>query len=232
MIGIGGSKKRAIMECDCCGCRGACFPEDCVGDVCSLLDIPWEISAPSCADIDGLTGNFSPFGGYSSYSRNECGPCVCYESIIELSLPGKIYLEVGGGEGEPPAMCVEGACTIDLKLYLAIDSSIDGCCKVVVVVELLSVVDGLALNSGQYQNVDALSCIPQVTPVDNDRFRQFEFDSCTCLPDRAGFSAVFSLDRITWECTLGDHPISSVCYPNSLCCVLDGCSLAGATLTI
>lgn len=243
MISIGGSKKAALMNCGCCGCDGACFPESCVGDVCTLLDVPWEITAPSCPAIDGMTGNFSPFGGYSSYDRSECGPCVCYEAITELSLPGKIYLELGGGGGvgeegggggggDPPPTCVESPCTIDLKLYLAIDASIPGCCRVVVVVELLSVVDGLALTSGDVQTPETLNCIPQATPVDNDRFRQFEFDSCTCLPDRAGFTALFDLSRITWECTLGNHPPSSLCYPNSLCCVLDGCSLAGATLTI
>lgn len=218
-----------------CCCDGACFPEDCTGGTCTLLDIPWEISAPGCSAIDGQTGVFSPFGGFSNYQRSGCGPCVCYESIEIISLPGKIKLELTPGSIEegvdpPPPSCVELDCTIDIRLFLAVDSSIEGCCKVAVVVELLSVTDGLALTSGSPQNARSLVCIPQVLPVDNDRFRQFSLDSCECLANGAGFSGLFNLDRIAWTCTYGDHPPESECYPASLCCVLFNCSLSGSTL--
>lgn len=237
------ASNKGVLEC-CCGCVGSCFPYTCSGSVCTLTDIPWIIDAPNCPAIDGAFGVFSPFTLASSFRKGKCGPCVCYESVAIITLPGKQRSETGGGseslgfgdpidpEG-PPAICTTFDCTIPLRFYLGFDASIEGCCTASLVVEMLNT--GLALNSGIPQKPNTIACIPQAVPVDNTRFRQFDFDSCTCLPPLgtgAGFSAIFDLSRITWTCKAGNHPADSPCYPFSKCCELFGCSLAGATLSI
>jgi hypothetical protein len=164
--------------------------------------------------------------------------------LTTITLPGKQRLEVGGGTGGgleggeeggvgPPASCVTVDCSIPLKLYLGFDSSVPGCCNAAVIVEMLN--SELALNSGIPQKPNSIACIPQVIPADSTRFRQFGFDSCTCIdpPNTgAGFSAILDLSRITWYCKAGDHPSTSLCYPYSKCCELFNCSLSGATLSL
>lgn len=230
-----GNQQQALMQCNCCGCVGGCFPYTCVGDVCTLDNIPWSIEAPNCTAIDGLSGVFSPLGGNSNFIKGICGPCVCYQSLTTITLPGKQRLEIGGGEGGigPPPSCVTVDCSIPLKLYLGFDSSVPGCCNAALIVEMLN--SELALNSGIPQKPNSISCIPQVLPADDTKFRQFGFDSCTCLTpynQGAGFSALFNLSRITWYCKLGNHPATSLCYPFSKCCELFNCSLGGATLSL
>lgn len=227
------ASNKGVLEC-CCGCTGACFPYTCVGSVCTLEDIPWVIDAPNCPAIDGASGVFSPFGGNTGFRDGKCGPCKCYQSISTISMPGKQRLEIGGGGPlDPPGFCTTFDCAIPLKFYLGFDASIQGCCTASIVVEMLN--SELALNSGIPQKPNTIACIPQVIPADNTRFRQFEFDSCTCLTPYdtgAGFSAIFDLSRVAWFCKFGNHPPESACFPFSKCCELFGCSLGGATLSI
>lgn len=230
-----GNQQEALMLCGCCGCVGGCFPYTCTNNVCTLQNIPWSIDAPNCPAIDNLSGTFTPFSPSNTFTKGICGPCVCYQTITSISLPGKVRIpaQIGGDPNQPPGICTTFDCNINLNLYLGFDTSITGCCNMSLVVEMLTAT--LALNSGIPQKPNTIACIPQAIPVDDARFRQFGFDSCTCLTplnQGAGFSALFSLSKITWVCKNGNWPVGNPCYPYSQCCELFGCSLAGATLSI
>lgn len=229
-------KKRALLECGCgCGCVGACFPVNRNVTPNVLVDIPWTISAPNCPAIDGLTGVFQPFN--ASWVESNCGPCTCYESTVNLSLPAKRKLSVGGDDGDPetldpPPFCSEASVPIVLKFWLTTDNTIEGCCKVAILVELVSYGDGNDLSCGNLVNDNDLNCLPFVSPADPKIYRKFALDLCTCLGVDEGFMGEFDLSRICWSCSLGTHLGDACPDGSSLCPELDGCSLVGATLSM
>jgi hypothetical protein len=227
--------KEAILKCGCCGgCIGACFPIDRDADPDELIDIPWLITAPACPAIDGMSGVFTPLNPADKFDwpQGSCGPCTCYFAITELVLPGKFYLAAGGGPfPDPPPFCMEDTCNIRMLLYLTHDLTVQDCCNITVVVQFFGVENGLELNSGELLKENTLDCIPQSTPPDHARWRQYLLDACECLPDEGGFAGEFDLSRIGWFCVNGVFP-SGACAGLPQCCVLDGCSLAGAVLSI
>lgn len=234
-------KKRAAVEC-CCRCIGACWPYVCDGTFCTLQSIPWEISAPNCDAINGAFGSFDPFGDGTVREFGPCGPCNCFESIGDLQLPVKRYLQIqGGGPGggdddiggpEPPPICSVIDDFILLQLFLATDDvENEDCCNVKLIVHLRQEkAFGLELCAGEPLNASGLLCIPSVANAPPANFRMFSPVSCECLPNNQGLAATFDLSEIQFCCPLGNW--DGICSPNSRCPVLFQCSLNEATLTL
>lgn len=227
------AKKKAAVAC-CCRCIGMCWPYTCMGEVCTLQEVNWEISAPNCTAIDGTTGVFGPLSPDNIVREmGTCGPCVCYDTIADIQLPVKRYLQVGGGPPpNPPQICNVVDDFIELQLFLATGNNQRGdCCNVRLLVHLReSSAFGLELCSGDPVGRDEFPCLPNVTNPPPSNFRVYSPVSCECLSGTTGFAATFDLSEIAFCCPLGNW--DGACAPNSRCPVLFQCSLTDATLTI
>ena len=106
------SKKQAVIEC-CCGvCVGCCTPVDYTvpqypGGV--VQDVPFEFSAPNCAELDGDTGIFEPVNPTGSVI-GVCGPCGSFlgQNVVVLS----------GTRRSPLITCGFTPCSVNVCLIL------------------------------------------------------------------------------------------------------------------
>lgn len=166
-----------IYHKQCCcalGCNGCCVPV--TGD--TLDAIPFEVDAPTCASIDGVTGEFTDEA--IEPEQHACGPCASYAWIDgPLTVASVSYNPDGmGGCDEIPGLGLD----INLKLKcsgplgVSDNTSLPGCCR------------GLRLYCGtSYETVCADPDI--VDPSHGNYITVISPTSCTCDP----LSVIFSL---------------------------------------
>lgn len=212
-------------ECGCdvlpLGCtQGCCFPHEHntpLGDV--ILPMPFSVDAPNCYEADGYQGVFQPIGiGFNAAGR--CGGCNYYESDDQIAIQAQ-------GKVSNGVNCLPSPVELKLCFGLECRNSDEGkCCE-----NLMLVVGSIYPFSGATYEPDSPfgSLCPWV--------RRIAPTTCMCndedgFPDhdKNGFSAVYSLDGITFTC---DETYSTgPCAGQPVCPSPLNCSFAGATLSI
>jgi hypothetical protein len=193
-----------IVHKTCCcdtACPGCCVPA--YSDN-TPLDIPFEISAPACAELDGFASVFEPSAPGPSATTGPCGVCGIYRARDLTS-------DVRGAAYNPPAPCtllappVHDPCRFgpwrfslhcDTPLGLTDNAALDSCCR--------------RLRLG-------------VAFIDDVVYRYIAPTSCSCDP----LSAIFSLSDLI-DVTWLDPGVTCAidgCFPSA-------CSLVGAELVI
>lgn len=171
--------------CDCepdTACIGCCFPLDDYGD---LAEIPFEVGAPSCPEVDGLSGVFTHdaiepqnkvCGSCGSFSWTKPGP----QFLMEI--PSVFYNPdgMGGCDAIPgDGLAIRFALYCDGEFNLGDAPGLPDCCR------RLRLVCGTS-----YETVYA---DPEfVLPDLGNYITIIEPDSCTCDL----LSAIFSLCRL------------------------------------
>lgn len=102
-----GRKKKAVLECECCGCGGCCWAVD-PEDPTQAAPIAFDIVAPDCTELDtgGTPNTFTPQESLGTAEQGSCGPCTwMLWNDIGNGPPAK--WSVGGEEpGDPlPSPC-------------------------------------------------------------------------------------------------------------------------------
>lgn len=198
---IFGRRHNANCCCDS-GCIGCCVPVDAGTN--APQNIPFEISAPSCPELDGWAGIFVPVAPPLSQDLSRCGVCGIYAANNPTpSIDGDSY--------NPPSPCVllPSSCTIGPFRFglhcttplIPLNESLATCCRRL----LLS----MNLNGGTSEDdvyVNPTSCV---------------CDPLSAIYDISGLFPLFQ----TWVDPGVTCPIDG-CFPNA------GCDLTGATLII
>lgn len=242
----------ATKKC-CCGgtCFGCCYPYDYLetpipGNYAQI--IRWEIDAPNCPAIDGLSGQFSPETTGPHDPMVECGFCLCYNNDSPIAyILGQAFFENGSGG------CSNTPCGINLCLGLQCarvppptEETPDRCCQQF---RLIVVLNGATPSGGDPVDIrgacfdqegedlngnpnfpgcnggsqNAVSNATQLTP-----------SSCQCEdrenPTVQPFELVFDLSVLGFACDQYFAP-GTPCEGNSKCCEPFNCSFSGATLT-
>lgn len=214
------NQQQALFNCNCnCSdgqCNGCCFPLDGDGN---QIDIPYEISAPSCPELDGFSDSFYPLAPSDPGTRPDlpCGICGYYKGYLDTptNASGSIYTVDGAFQNPPgcvlftpPFSCGWGpwhfalACLNADQSGDADDPTQPSCCKRLRLYWKLKDVAG-----------DDFDITRVIYPL-----------SCSC---EGGMTAIFPLvDLFTLVPNPGDLCPLENCYP------YNGCSLADATLVI
>ena len=213
-----GNQRQALLECCECGCQGCCLPTDVDGN---LEDIPWEISAPSCPEIDGLTGVFNPIDAVPT-GTGPCGACGTYQNVSDpVVIPGEA---ASGLENPVDFSCLFTPCgTSSLCFVLACEtgtsgaSGIEECCGRLVL--WIGSDNPLAGDDGSRpQTIGGQTCDNWIKVLPN---------SCACDP----LSAEFSLSGVAYVCDELDVWVGGPCDGELKCCQVS-CPLGDATLVI
>jgi hypothetical protein len=211
----GGRKKKAVEDC-CCTGSCCCLPVDYTNPLYPrgvLQNIPFEITAPGCVQLDGDTGTFVPIDPTSIYLGG-CGPCAGFVPVAVAALPGINYFDVGG-------MCMPTPCSINLCLMLtceqdeqAVNGGLDECCS------RLRLWVG---SSVQQVEDDGSRPDGDLTAVSCTSWKKVSPSQCVCNP----LSARFPLS-LNFNCgTIS----GGACDGQPNCCVLT-CDLTGAEVVI
>lgn len=210
-----GNQKAAILECCTCGCNGCCVPTNEDG---SLADIPWEISAPGCPEIDGATGTFTPVD--ATVDTGPCGHCATY---LNVSSPVSITGQQASGVVDPFGECTYTPCTIgELCFALECLRSQDGaaglsdcCSRLFLWVGTDRTLEG---DDGSRPRGGVASlCLS---------WRRVSASTCTC---EGGLSAEFPIELVLYCTEFWEAP--NICAPEPKCCQIE-CDLSGAKLVI
>lgn len=219
-VGLPGTrKKRAVTECCCRGCVGCCFTVQ--EDPYRVLDVPWEVSAPNCPEIDGVTGILTSVDPTSPV-RGPCGPCNTWCNI------GPDYIELTGISRVPiDGVCTTTPCSLG-QMCMVMECNeqevtipeMDPCCSRV------RMWLGLTLGANSILNGDdgsrpSASCGQTCTT-----WVKIAPSSCSC--EGGTLSAIFNISGLTINCaTFTDGP----CAGEPVCCQIN-CDLSGATIAI
>lgn len=208
--------KKALLECECCICPGCCMPVDGGGNP---IDIPFEITAPSCPAIDGQTGVFEPLAIQGT--EQPCGVCGQWGYNAVFDVPGCAWQ---GAEGVPCACDVPCDIQICLELFCSSEfgeadpsSGADNCCK------------RMRLKIGSSMK------FPGSNPLGlNEMFSTLctegDYIAPTACDCDGGLTASFSLASLQTECD--ELYVGGYCDGFPVCCELSGCDFTGATLDI
>ena len=196
----------ALMWCGCqCGgvCPGCCVPvEDGTN---APLDIPFEISAPGCTELDGFSSVFEPSAPPPSQPLKVCGVCGIYQAR-------DLTPTVAGAAYQPPDPCfllsppTFNVCEFgpwrfslhcETPLGLTDNQALESCCRRLRL--------GIAL-------------------IDDVAYTYINPSSCSCTPE---LSAIFNLEDLITQTWLDPGVFCPIdgCFPWT-------CSMAGATLII
>ena len=103
-----------MTNCCCGNCTGCCLPVDYSNPTYPngrIVDIPFCISAPGCATLDGQCADFVG-GGTATPRFGSCGICAGYLSTMSWELSAFVWAEGGSGG------CNQTPCSIRLCLSL------------------------------------------------------------------------------------------------------------------
>ncbi len=217
-----GTQQKAMLECCECGCRGCCVPVDENG---FPDDIPFEINAPNCPAIHGLTGIFTPID--TTVPTGACGPCPTYCAIASIMLPGK--LASGIGSPSNPDECLYSTCaTTDLCFILTCSRNestpvgLNECCGRLRlwIGSATPFVDEESTDPPQQGGCDGFAdCTSWVKKAPN---------SCSC---EGTLSAEFDISNLQFYCDPADIWTTGPCAGEPKCCQV-GCDLTDATIVI
>lgn len=237
--------------CCCEDCQGCCFPYDYLeppavpsaGNY--AQNIRWEIDAPNCPELDGLTGQFSPETTGPHDPLTTCGFCLCYNNTDAVRTIDGTANYIDGEE------CRQTSCAMILCFGLqcartAPVTNLEECCNqfrlVVMFIgayptggELVDTRSECFEGEGINQNPNFPGCnFSEEFP--EDVARQLAPSFCQCEDNEVDppvpFELVFDLGELAFGCPLGDWPDGSPCEGISRCCIPNACSLVDATVTV
>ena len=177
-------------------------------------NIPWEVVAPSCPSIDGVTGEFNPIDP-TNPGIGTCGYCMTY-CVYESTL-----IVIPGVLRAPFTTCDDSPCSSgELKLVLECNDEVDeGCC------EKLRLWVGLNISGGTL--VGDNGTVPYDCGVGTaTSWVKLAPTTCTC---EGGLSAEFSLAGLEIDCD--DVYASGPCIGEPTCCRIN-CDLSDAKIVI
>jgi len=187
----------------CCGgnCIGCCVPTDTGTN--APQDIPFEISAPACAELDGFASVFSPVAPPPSQDLEPCGVCGAYQADdLTSDVRGAVYNPPFCTLLSPPVFdpCRFGAWRFslhcDTPLGLSDPEALATCCR--------------RLRLG-------------IARADGVTYSYLTASSCSCDPLSAVFD-ISDLIDVTWTDPGATCAIDG-CFPWT-------CDMTGATLVI
>jgi len=210
--------QQAVLECDCCGgCTGGCcIPVDHSNPLYepngTPKNIPFCISAPNCAAIDGFCGEML-CGGAMPADLGGCGPCASCLGGFGQELPGRIYFDF-----PPPAGCVIDTCSLKICLRMAClqsttpEPSLEACCR------RFRLIIGCNIPIvGWTEELEVQGC----------RYWKYVAPTvCVCNPDANAMPA------IVWDLGLTVDCATPPCDGHSTCCELFDCSLVDAQVIV
>ena len=212
----GGRKKRAVEDCCCVG-ECCCLPVDYSNPLYPngfLKDIPYEIVAPSCSQINGVDGEFTPIDP-TSVTQRGCGVCGSFNPIAVGVLPGIRYIDIAG-------TCFPTPCSINFCLMLtcepgedAASGALDECCSRLRLWIGTNVLQAEDDGSRPDANLTAVSCTS---------WKKVSPSQCVCEP----LSARFPIS-LSFNC--GEISGGGACDGQPDCCVLT-CDLSNAEVVI
>lgn len=220
-----GTEQKARLECCECGCQGCCVPR---GEDGSLLEIPFEISAPNCPSLNGASGVFVPLTPTpGAFPVGPCGPCPIYCTIASISIPGQ--QPTGFENPSLPGTCLFTPCsTGDLCLILACPQGASGpvglneCCgRLELWIGSSIELEGETAPTGPGQG----SCSGF---GDCTSWRKFTPSTCSC---EGGLSAEFDISGLQFYCDPDNVWGPGPCAGEPTCCQVS-CDLTDATLVI
>lgn len=238
-------------RCCFCGnpsCVGCCFPwEDYdfgpLGTGRRVKIVSWEISAPNCAILDGLTGQLSPetTGPHSTFGG--CGNCLCMVNTTHdiPSITGTAYFDNLG-------VCSNTPCGITFCFNVFCDKNAPEnehpeaapCCERI---KLLILTWGGKVIGGEEVDILGNECLLDLEGDDYVSFfgcdgegaqalLQLSPIACECDPDEPlNFVVVYDLSELSFDCS-ELFPLGHPCEGLPVECCPNACSLAGATLTL
>lgn len=178
-------------------------------------DIPWEVVAPSCPSIDGVTGVFNPIDP-TAPGIGPCGYCMtyCVYDGSGIVIPGVIRADFG-------ATCEDSPCaTGDLVLVLECNDEVDeGCCQ------KLRLWVGMTISGGTLVG-DNGTVPPNECGGTATSWVKLAPTTCTC---EGGLSAEFALSGLQIDCT--DTYSTGPCIGEPTCCRIN-CDLSDAKVVI
>lgn len=194
----------------CCDCGGSCVG-CCFCNQSPATNVDYEISAPNCSALDGITGNIS---GPDTGTATGCGSCVSLPNNSQFhEVPTFVW-----DDSIPSNGCVpQPGANFQFRFLLKCDenqpnsetdsATTDPCCRNVRLLVVDANTDGIRL---------------EIPPL-----------SCSC--SSSGIMAIFPINKLYEDCT--SFYSGGVCDGRPTCAQIgDGpggsCSLAGATLTI
>lgn len=207
-------------ECCCATCIGCCLPtaaDPTPYDV-VMIAIPWEVVAPGCPTIDGITGEFTPIDP-TAPGVGPCGYCMTYCDYGDtfVSIPGIAVIPLGGIVG-----CLETPCGFgNLKFILECnnDSASDCCGR-------LRLWVGMSLDTGATLNGASTETPPSLCGSNSGlQWIKLAPTVCSC---EGGMSAEFDIP-LSISCDEVWGP--GDCEGQPKCCQIN-CDLTGFKLVI
>lgn len=207
-------------ECTCeDGCVGCCLPIEADPAPYAVLmsNIPWEVVAPSCPSVHGVSGVFTPIDP-TNPGIGSCGYCMTY-CVYEDTLivvPGTLKVPFDGITGCLDSPCSHGS----LKLVLECNDAIEaGCC------ERLRLWVGMTLSGGTLVG-DTGDVPPGECGGSATSWVKLSPSACTC---DGGLSAEFALSGLSINCD--EVFVGGPCDGQPKCCRLS-CDLSDAKVVI
>jgi len=207
-------------QCNCeeiQGCYGCCLPIDLTQPTYPkgvLVTIPWEVVAPSCPAINGVSGVFTPVDP-TNPGIGPCGYCGTY-CVIENTLiviPGTIKV--------PFTPCFTSPCSLgEIKLVLECNdtSQLTGCC------DRIRLWVGMSISGGKLvgdTGEKPPTCFGTVSS-----WVKLSPSTCTCS---GGLSAEFRLSGLSITCD--SVFVGGPCDGQPNCCQIS-CGLSDAVIVI
>jgi hypothetical protein len=210
----------ACKQCSCeelQGCYGCCLPVDLAQPLYPagvLVTIPWEVVAPSCPTINGVSGVFTPVDP-TNPGIGPCGYCGTY-CVIENTL-----IVIPGIFKVPFDPCFTSPCSLgEIKLVLECNdtSQLTGCC------DRLRLWVGVSISGGTLVG-DTGEKPPTCFGTVNS-WVKLSPSTCTCS---GGLSAEFRLSGLSILCD--GVFVGGPCDGQPNCCQIS-CGLSDAVIVI
>ena len=196
---------------------GCCIPIDHSNPIYEPIgtpkNIPYSISAPFCAELDGFSGEMF-CGGATPARPGPCGVCTNCVGGENFFLGGFIWYEL-------PIACVLDSCSIDLCLGITCedvnpeDMSLENCCRklIMTIGSNTQLLNGIGVAGGYCSNYI------KVSPT-----------SCVCSGDPDVMPAVRFPLIMPFDC---QEFFDGLCAPKSKCCdTFRTCDLTDAEVII
>lgn len=226
------SKKAYLERCSCGSCRtGCCIPIDHSNPIYepwgTPKNIPFTITAPNCAQIDGYSSELFCGGAVPVRNKGVCGPCLsCIGGGPDDG--GWNLLASRRIEFPLPMGCVTDSCSIVMCIHLECRDStaknqlVAECCQKFRML--------LGINAGTLAHINGEDPSIEVPGAVCDSWRRVLPDSCECGETEEDMPAIVFPLGFSVTC---DEYYTGTCAGFSKCCDnLINCDLSDAYLVI